>query len=590
VTPPLSVRAALAGRRLLVTGATGFLGKVWLAHLLAELPELGPVAVLVRPGRAGARARLEELLATSPAFWPLHEHHGADLGRALAGRLEPLAGDVATPDLGLDAATLARLAGHVDLVVHLAGITDLEPTLEDALATNVDGARHALDVARRVGARLLHVSTAYVAGARRGLVEERVPPGSPGDPAFDAARELTDLRRLVRRAREEAREQAVERDLIDRARTALARQGLEGQDAEPELEAAVARERAAWIAARTDGEARARAARWGWANVYTMSKALAEAALVAEAGTVPLSIARPSIVESARTFPFPGWKEGLETSGPLTWALTRGPLRALPARPGLILDIAPVDLVARGLTLLAAAHLEAGASDGERSLRSGDRPPAVAHLGTSTTNPLTITRTVELTALAYRHMEGRDRGPLDARALLTPDAAATGDLAYRTTSVPLLRRLAGAARAAADLAAGALEALPEPARALLPRALGDDPAAKARGWSRQADRAQKKLGELDETVARFRPFVLEFDVTFEAAALEGLAARLVAAEQAAFGWEPRSIDWRAYWLDVHLPGLRRWVWPLLEHQRLEKLPRRPISLAAPSLAEPRPLA
>lgn len=566
MTPPLSVRAALAGRRLLVTGATGFLGKVWLAHLLAELPELGRVAVLVRPGRAGARARLEELLATSPAFWPLHERHGADLGRALSGRLEPLAGDVAAPDLGLDGATLARLAGQVDLVVHLAGITDLEPSLEDALATNVDGARHALDVARRVGARLLHVSTAYVAGARRGLVPEQVPAGSPRDPAFDAARELTDLRRLVRRAREEAREQAVERDLVDRARAALARQGLEGAEAEPELEAALGRERAAWIAARTDAEARARAARWGWANVYTMSKALAEAALVAEAGPVPLSIARPSIVESARTFPFPGWKEGLETSGPLTWALTRGPLRALPARPGLILDIAPVDLVARGLTLVAAAHLEGTA-------------PAVAHLGTSTTNPLTITRTVELTALAYRHMEGRDRGPLDARALLTPDAAATGDLAYRATSVPLLRRLAGAARAAADLAASALEAVPAPLRAALPQALGDDPVATVSGWSRSAGRAQRKLGELDETVARFRPFVLENDVTFETRALDALGARLVPAEQASFGWEPRSIDWRAYWLDVHLPGLRRWVWPLLENQRLEKLPRRAVSLA-----------
>lgn len=567
----LSVRAALAGRRLLVTGATGFLGKVWLAHLLAELPELGQVAVVVRPGRAGARARLEELLATSPAFWPLHDRHGADLGRALAGRLEPLAGDVAAPDLGLDAATLARLAGQVDLVVHLAGITDLEPSLEDALATNVDGARHALDVTRRVGARLLHVSTAYVAGARRGLVLEQVPSGSPSDPAFDAARELTDLRRLVRRAREEAREQAVERDLTDRARAALARQGLEGADAEPELEAALGRERSAWIAARTDVEARARAARWGWANVYTMSKALAEAALVAEAGgvplaPVPLAIVRPSIVESARTFPFPGWKEGLETSGPLTWALTRGPLRALPARPGLILDIAPVDLVARGLTLVAAAHLEGTA-------------PSVAHLGTSTTNPLTITRTVELTALAYRHMEGRDRGPLDARALLTPDAAATGDLAYRTTSVPLLRRLAGLASGALDLAAGALEAVPAPLRSALPQALGDDPVAKVSGWSRQADKAERKLSELEETVARFRPFVLEFDVTFEAASLDGLAARLVPAEQAAFGWDPRSIDWRAYWLDVHLPGLRRWVWPLLENQRLEKLPRRAVSLA-----------
>ena len=68
----LSVRRAFAGRRILITGASGFLGKVWLCHLLRELPELEQVWVVLRPGHsADAHARLEELLGTSPAFWPL---------------------------------------------------------------------------------------------------------------------------------------------------------------------------------------------------------------------------------------------------------------------------------------------------------------------------------------------------------------------------------------------------------------------------------------------------------------------------------------------------------------------------------------
>jgi long-chain acyl-CoA synthetase len=225
--------------------------------------------------------------------------------------------------------------------------------------------------------------------------------------------------------------------------------------------------------------------------------------------------------------------------------MARGPLRSVPARPDVALDVIPVDLVARGLTLCAAA-LVAG------------RAPPVVHLASGDLHPLTVRRAVDLTALAAR--------PDDPgwRALLAPAAEVTGDAAYRALGAPLLRRLAAGAHGLLDAAA---------------RNLPEDGAAARRlgALARDAARAERRLGDLEATVARYRHF-LEHDQTFVTAAAPALALGLPPAERAAFGFDPTTIDWRAYWLDVHVPGLRRWVWPRLEGRPVERTPRRPVVL------------
>ena len=45
---PLSVRATLAGKRIMLIGVTGFIGKVWLVNLLMDLPEIGRIYLLIR--------------------------------------------------------------------------------------------------------------------------------------------------------------------------------------------------------------------------------------------------------------------------------------------------------------------------------------------------------------------------------------------------------------------------------------------------------------------------------------------------------------------------------------------------------------
>lgn len=83
-----------------------------------------------------------------------------------------LTGDLSQEGMGLDPAVLERLAGEIDLVLHCAALTRFDLEDEAYRATNIDGTARALDLARRAGAGFLHVSTAYVCGARSGPIGE----------------------------------------------------------------------------------------------------------------------------------------------------------------------------------------------------------------------------------------------------------------------------------------------------------------------------------------------------------------------------------------------------------------------------------
>ena len=133
-----------------VTGATGFIGR----HLLERLLQRdGTVYVLVRHG---SRGRLEELLAR--------------LG-APDGRVRPVVGDLAEPRAGV--AAVEDLAGPVDHFFHLAAVYDMEADERAMVRANVDGTRHAIELANALGARRFHhVSSIAVAGRYQGVFLE----------------------------------------------------------------------------------------------------------------------------------------------------------------------------------------------------------------------------------------------------------------------------------------------------------------------------------------------------------------------------------------------------------------------------------
>lgn len=145
---------------MLLTGATGLLGR----YLLRDLTRRGvPLAVLVRPSkRASAAARVEAIMAECES----------QVGRALP-RPRVLAGDISSPNCGLDSDALEWLRSHCQGVIHSAASVMFFTKDNEPWHTNVNGTQHVLDVCRDAGIdQFHHVSSAYTAGLRTGVVRE----------------------------------------------------------------------------------------------------------------------------------------------------------------------------------------------------------------------------------------------------------------------------------------------------------------------------------------------------------------------------------------------------------------------------------
>ena len=397
---PLSVRQAFAGKHVLLVGFTGFIGKVWLANTLMDLPEIGKIYLLIRKQKSNpATRRLEKVIDDSPVFDRLEDQYGAEFGRFIASRIEVVEGDVTQPLLGLDAAVARRLQDSLDVVINSSGLTDFNPDLRDALAVNVDATVQMLDFIR--GSRhagLVHLSTCYVAGQRDGRISETLrrdytPARVPG---FDAEAERMALHQRVADAEKLAESPEITEEL---RREALGREhaarGLQGAA----LENQIRKNRIRWLKTYITEVGMARARELGWPNTYTFSKSLAESLITTRGAGLPIAVVRPAIVETSIGKPFLGWNEGINTSASLSYLLGTY-FRQLPTNERKRLDIIPVDSVCQGLTLIAAAVMER-------------RHDAMYQLATSVTNPCDMRRSIELTGLAhrkhYRAQEGIER-------------------------------------------------------------------------------------------------------------------------------------------------------------------------------------
>ncbi|HJL02037.1 MAG TPA: SDR family oxidoreductase [Polyangiaceae bacterium LLY-WYZ-15_(1-7)] len=504
-----SVREAFAGKHLVVTGVTGFLGKVWLGMVLDFLPEVGRLTVIAR-GKKGedAAARFQRIVERSPAFRPLREKHGPALRDLVAEKVRVVEARLTEPHLGLGEEGARALAADVDAVVHFAGLTDFEPEPKMALDANVHGARHVADLAALTPhGRYVHVSTCFVAGIRPDPeIPEEITPGlSPNGTRFDPAAEIEALE-----------------------------EGLAKLDTKKE---------------RVDF-ATARANALGWPNIYTYTKGLSEQ-LLETRDDIASTTFRPAIVECARSYPFAGWNEGINTSGPLVWLLSTS-FRRLPAKAKNHFDVVPVDTVARGMVLATAAALR-------------DRARPVYQCGSSHVNPFTFERAVDLTGYAVRRLHER-RGTRWEREVLgrlephcdDPDREQL--LGYKR-----MRQAAKAMRG--FLRDFDLERVVSPA--LYERIDGDARKESLRSFSMKCRTTDRKLGQVDEMLRQFRPFIHDLHYAFRADHLVEETAALSDEERALFGFDAPELCWRHYWVHVQVPGLDTWCIPLL---RGEKVP------------------
>ena len=310
---------------VLLTGANGFLGKVLLGFLFERYPEFQKLYILIRPRQGStARDRFESEVLSSPSLQGIVAKRGRDF---LNSKIQLLEGDLAQPLCGLTEECIEVLTGKVGVVINCAGLVEFFPPVDESFRSNVDGVDHIVAVTRKLGAKLLHVSTCFVCGEADGLIEETEPiagfyPRRKGatDHSFDHRAEIAYVRDRVAQIRVssgERRTREINRRLVD-----LGRQ---------------------------------RAQRWGWVNTYTYAKSIGEQIIATEPG-LEYAIIRPAIVECAVEFPFPGWVEGGRTAAPLILMAMAG-MRHWTVREDSPLEVVPVDLVAASILAVSALLL-----------------------------------------------------------------------------------------------------------------------------------------------------------------------------------------------------------------------------------------
>ena len=462
----------------------------------------------------------------------MHNIYGNRLGAFLKEKVEVVEGDVSQPGLGIDDASRARLASSLDLVVNSAGLTDFNPDLRDALASNVDSALHLLEFLRECDhAGLMHLSTCYVVGMRDGRVAEELRENyNPTDAAsFDPEKEIESLRRMIQHVEERAQGPELAKAL---RRQALGRGTEESTVEAGELEGVVRRNRIRWERNKLVRAGIKRAQHLGWPNTYTFTKSLGESVLARRGKDLPIAIVRPSIVESSTRSPFAGWNEGINTSGPLSYLLGTN-FRQLPSNERKCLDIIPVDMVCRGMTLIAAAVIQR-------------RHAPLYQLATSAISPCDMSRSIELTGLAHRKHYRTQQG-IEHWLKVKFETIPVSKQRYERLSIPTQKAVVSRINRISEK-------------------LGMKKPPLAR--------AERDLNRAEKLIELYEPFILHNEHVFECENARMLSAALVPGERELFQFDPESIDWWDYWINIHIPALRRWCYPLMEGRPLEaRVPR-----------------
>jgi len=307
------------GKTVLVTGATGFLGKALVEKILRSLPGIRRLYLLVRPKERASRTltadeRLWTEVLKSSIFDRLKKELGDRFDAFVEERVAVVNGDLTDERLGVSDDDYRRLCGEVEVIVNSAAVVVFDERLDLSLNLNTLGARRMMSVARecRRLQAVVHISTCYVSGTRKGWVAEEV-----AEPGFDVEAEATRLEQECVAIKERC---GADRELAKKELVAL---GLK--------------------------RARAR----GWHDTYTFTKWMGEQITVKYRGDLPTVILRPAIIESTFAEPEPGWIDGFRMGDPLFVGYGKGHLQDFPARQDTICDLIPCDHVVNAILACA---------------------------------------------------------------------------------------------------------------------------------------------------------------------------------------------------------------------------------------------
>ncbi|XP_062190869.1 fatty acyl-CoA reductase 1-like [Phragmites australis] len=490
------------GKNILITGSTGFLGKILVEKILRVQPDVNKMYLLVRGIDApSAKQRVQQEVIGTELLGLLREKHGNGFQRFIEEKVVALAGDIKYDNLGLEVSRLEELAKEIDIIVNIAATTNFYERYDVSLDVNVMGVKHLCQFAKQCAKlkMLMHVSTAYVSGDREGMLLEK--PIMPGESLREGAFLDVDAElRLVRNVKKELNA------TNDAHKTELnASDSLEAHQTERK-------------AMKELGLQRAR--HFGWSNTYVFTKAMGEVLLGQLRGDIPVVIMRPSIITSVRADPLPGWMQGTRTIDTLIIGYAKQNLSCFLADLDLVMDVIPGDMVVNAMMAAMVAHSE------ERGTQ------VVYHSTSSLRNPATYNVLYES---GRRHFTENPRVGKNGEVIPTSEMYFFNTIARFHLYMILTYKLPLEILHLVNLLLCGI-------------------------FSRLYNDLNRKYKFVMHLVDVYGPFAF-FKGCFDDMNLERLRLTMTmkTQEDQMFNFDPKTIDWDDYFYRIHIPGVLKYL-------------------------------
>ncbi|XP_031631437.1 putative fatty acyl-CoA reductase CG5065 [Contarinia nasturtii] len=281
-----SVKSFYRNTCILVTGGTGFVGKVLVEKLLRTCDSLQCIHLLVRTKHGLRIKERYHKFIQDTVFDRVRESNPEYLQKIVF-----IAGDLSKANIDISNEDLHILKKNVNIVFHLAATVRFDQSIKEAINLNTLGSMRLWDLCSQMQnlRSIIHVSTAFTNPTRTNVGEHVYPPKIE-----------MDVNTFIKCA------DALREDLVTKIATHL---------------------------------------HGNHPNTYTITKAMAEQMAAQYHCKLPITIIRPSIVTCALAEPFPGWIDNVNGITGMIMEIGRGTLSSIMCDSRLVLDVIPVDIV-----------------------------------------------------------------------------------------------------------------------------------------------------------------------------------------------------------------------------------------------------